>query len=279
MARPLQMPLRALTLGIFVALPWTALGQGRPISLAEEAARKAQRAVVDGVTQLAIKERLLAHRPETFHLASNSLDKPAIEVMIDLMVLDVALSITEYGGVENLDRIQSELQLLRRRRDQNPALTQDAIAKRINASEDERTEASRVLFTMRYLQEHPRGKTAPTTPDRPVPRSIADPVGGSKVQKSWRREWLTELKSEPLESPPPSARRPDRPADPFQVEASPTVGARERGKQSLFGALEAWLMDAWEKKDLGRLAIPLSIICALIAGTFLFVQRRKRRRA
>lgn len=256
----------ALCAVVGAALP--AYGQDRPISYEEEAALKRRRAELDGVTALTLKERLLKQRPETFHVPLGGLDRPALRLMADLMVLDVTLRLSEYGGIENLDRVQSEVQLLRRRGLQDPALLQQAIATQAGASEAERVEASRAQFTMQYILDHARTKEAPAAP-APAPKPLVTPPGGELVQKTWTPEWKSELKEAPALEPPPSVLARDTKV--------PDVSARERADESLFGALERWLRDAWAQQDLPRLAIAGAVALSLLGIIFLLVTRRRRR--
>lgn len=277
---PLLICLQLVSLA-WALLPTSAVAQGRPISVEEERAIAEQRKLVEQISALTFKERLLTQRPETFFRPPEGLDQTASRFAADLMTLDVLLRLTDYGGVENLDRLQTEIRLLRQRSIKDPQLVQQAIARRLKASEAERIEASRMGFTVRYLMDNHREKPTEAA-EKPSP--VAAPAVAAKpLQKAWRQEWLSEMAEAPAapdpDAPPPAATA----ADPiFDAPLDPAAGggldpsARERSQESIFGALEIWLKAGWTEGHYGRLVLALAVILALLAGVYLLFTRRRR---
>lgn len=294
--RPLLLPVLLLLLTL--AAP--ALAQ--PVSREEEERLRALEAERDAIVDLAAEE-LLTIQPETFHGPLGRTDRPTLDVVTDLLVLDWALALLEHGGAENLDRLRAAAQAARRKQVRDAARSREALADEVRPSSAERFEAGRTSVALREVLARPAEKPADDAPvpadgvppdgpgpgaprpgDRPAagtrgaplayipvsPEELAALRDRHRARGTGSQAWLEQVAADPMaEQRWREASEAERQTN---LRRTNTMAVEKEGGY----ALGEWLFVTFQKKDLLGLSV-VAFVLLLFAGAVVLVFKMMRK--
>lgn len=254
----------------------------------EEAARKAEEAEREGIIGLIYSERLLRVPPETFHAPTADLDRPVAAIVEDMLFLDLAVHLLEYGGVENIDRLRAAAQIWRARATRDAARSRDALADRLTPSRDELTEAARSALPLATVAARGEEKSsgAVVGGSAPAPVSVAPldyiPVPPEDLVALRERymasgrpvdeAWYNRMARDPIAE---ERWKQQQLAMEKEVARLQTGWKTEKG----FGyQIGVWTQDVWQRKDpLGLGLIAIFLLGAAVAAFVVFKLIRRDR--
>lgn len=290
---------------VWVALVLHLAGPAFAVTPEEEARLKALEDEREALVEQVFQERLTRVLPETFHRRPGISVDTTLSAVQELLLLEWLDAALEHGGTENIDRVRTSVNVLRKRTMRDAARTREILGRHVRPERDDRFEAERAEARLLDVVANPldpaadpaRGGAKPVQPQPAAPghqgaeaaaEVVAEapkldyiPVAPEELQRLRERhmvdgfaapddQWYAQLRHDPREQERWAA------AARAENEKLKRTTARMDVKKGASYSLGVWIQDAWVQKNPFRLGIIAIFLLGFFAvGYVLFIFLRK----
>lgn len=285
---------------VVVALLLHLAGPALAVTPEEEARLKALEDEREALVEQVFQERLTRVLPETFHRRPGLAVDTTLSAVQELLLLEWLDATLEHGGTENIDRVRTSVNVLRKRTMRDAARTREILGRHVRPERDDRFEAERAEAKLAEVVANPldpaadpsRGAPKPATPKPAAPGSDAAaaadapkldyiPVAPEELQRLRERhmvngfaapdeQWYAQLRHDPREQERWAA------AARAENEKLKRTTARMDVKKGASYSIGLWIQEAWIQKNPFRLGIIAIFLLGFLAvGYVLFIFLRK----